>query len=182
VLESILNLFFILKIPDPRGPPFGLLLPTPGPTCQNLISTWRPGHASSSMCLLSPVARAGIQLGPIALVRRTPLEVLSEILHRHHLARAVGECVRPLSSSTAKPTLSSPSAVSRRPCSACSGCRSPHPHPFRVHDCRALVREELAPRASQSRPHRRSLRSRAPPRGPPPSVTFRSRLRIHELL
>jgi hypothetical protein len=45
------------------------------------------------MRLLPPAARAGIQLGTTALVRRTPLEVLSEILRPHHLALAARELV-----------------------------------------------------------------------------------------
>jgi hypothetical protein len=150
VLESISSLFFILKFPDAWGPPVGLL-PTPGPTCQNLISTWCPGRTSSSTCLLPPAAHTGIQLGPTAVVRRTLLEVLSEILHHHRLTWAAGErgavAVVELDR---QPTLPLPSAVSHRPRSASSGCRLPHPPPFHAQDRRALIREELAPRAARN--------------------------------
>jgi hypothetical protein len=84
----------------------------------------------------------------------------------------------PLLRSTAKLTLSSPSAVSRYPRSACSSCSL---QPLKQ-DRRGLVREELAPRAARSRPRRCSLQPRAPPRRPPSPVTFQSRLRVHELL
>jgi hypothetical protein len=69
-LETILNLFLFWNLCHV------------GPTCQNPISTWCPGHASSSTRPLPPAARAGIQLGRTALVRRMPPEVLSETLHR----------------------------------------------------------------------------------------------------
>jgi hypothetical protein len=60
-----------------------------------------------------------------------------------------------LSSLTAKPTLPSPSTVSKHPRSACSSCWSPHPPPFHVQDRWALIGEEITPRAARSRPRRR---------------------------
>jgi hypothetical protein len=82
-----------MKITDARGPPVGLLIPAPGPTCRRPVSTWCLGRVASSTRLLPPTALVGIQLGPTALVRRTPPEVLSEILRPCRLARAAGERV-----------------------------------------------------------------------------------------
>jgi hypothetical protein len=149
--------------PPPPRPVPPRLLPSRGARCRR---SFLPDNAAPSRSLSTCRSKSCLKYF-IAIALPGPSENVS---------------LWPLSSSTAKLTLSSSSTVSHRPRSACSGCRSPHPPPFCTQDRRALVREDLAPRATQSRPRHRSLRPRAPPRTAPSSVTFRSRLRVHEFL
>jgi hypothetical protein len=161
------------------GPPIGLLLPAPGPRVGTPsppgAQVMRPPPHVFSLLPRTPVYNSGRQL--------LYEECRSKSCSKSFVAIALpgppeNVSLWPLSSSTAKPTLPSPSAVSHRPHSACSGYRSPHPPPFRAQDRRALIREELVPRAARSQPRRHSLRPRTPPRRPPSPITFRSRLHV----
>jgi hypothetical protein len=123
--------------PSPAGAP----VVRPPPRVLSLLS--RALVYSSGRQLLSEERRPKCSLKPfIVVASRGPPENVT---------------LWPLLRLTTKPTLSSPSTVSCRPRSACSGCRSPHPSPSRAQDHRALVREEPAPRAARRRPRRRSL-------------------------
>jgi hypothetical protein len=130
-----------------RGPRVG----TPSPPGAQVV---HPPPCVFSLLLHAPVYSSGRQL--LSEERRSK-SCLKSFVPTTSPRPPENLSLWPLSSSTAKPTLPSPSTVIHRPWSACSGCRSPHPPPFRAQDRRALVKEELAPIVARSRPRCRSL-------------------------